>query len=196
MEEYLNATPVADPLTRYDCVPVVAGASALVVSTPDRAAPGRAPVRIRALRQSFNYDHQEGDGLRTGLSKYATELWEAAGVRPDDIDLACIYDDYPSMVLAQLNDLGMIAKNDLARFARLRIGEQRFPVNTSGGLLSAGQAGAAGGLNGLVEAAHQLHGNAGARQVKDARLALVSGYGMVLYRYGGCAGAAILERTA
>jgi acetyl-CoA acetyltransferase len=196
MAEYLAAPMVADPLSRYDCVPVVAGASALVLATSDRVPRGRAPVRIRALRQSFNYDHQEGDGLRTGLSNYTTELWDAAGVRPADIDLACIYDDYPSMVLAQLNDLGMIENGDLARFCRIRIGEQRFPLNTSGGLLSAGQAGAAGGMNGLVEAAHQLHHNAGERQVKNARLALVSGYGMVLYRYGGCAGAAILERAA
>lgn len=196
MEEYLQAGMVADPLCRYDCVPVVAGASAIVVATPDRCAPGRAPVRVRALRQSFNYDNQEGDGLRTGLSKLSGELWAAAGLQPDDIDLCSIYDDYPSMVLAQLNDLGMIPDNDLARFARVRIGEQRFPVNTSGGLLSAGQAGAAGGLNGTVEAVQQLQGTAGARQVDGARRALVSGYGMVLYRYGGCAGAAVLERAA
>jgi acetyl-CoA acetyltransferase len=88
----------------------------------------------------------------------------------------------------------MIEGNDLAKFARIRIARDRFPVNTSGGLLSAGQAGAAGGLNGTVEAVRQLQHVAGERQVDNARLALVSGYGMVLYRYGACAGAAILER--
>jgi acetyl-CoA acetyltransferase len=66
-------------------------------------------------------------------------------------------------------------------------------VNTSGGQLSAGQAGAAGGLHGMVEAVHQLRGEAGERQVPGARTALVAGYGMVCYRYGACAGATVLE---
>ena len=74
-------------------------------------------VRVRAHRASFNYDNQEGDGLQTGISTFAGELWQAAGVRPDDIDVASIYDDYPTMVLAQANDLGLIPGNDLARFA-------------------------------------------------------------------------------
>jgi acetyl-CoA acetyltransferase len=194
MEEYLSAGMVADPLSRYDCVPAVAGASAIVVATADRCPRSRTPVRVRALKQSFNYDHQEGEGLRTGLSRVAGDLWGDAGVVPTDIDVAAIYDDYPAMVLAQLNDLQMIPGGDLARFAREQIGERRFPVNTSGGLLSAGQAGAAGGMNGTVEVVRQLQHLAAGRQVPDARLAVVSGYGMVLYRYGACAGAAVLER--
>jgi acetyl-CoA acetyltransferase len=68
-----------------------------------------------------------------------------------------------------------------------------LPVNTSGGQLSAGQAGAAGGMHGLVEAVTQLRGEAGERQVRDATRALVSGYGMVEYRYGMCANAVVLE---
>ena len=99
------------------------------------------------------------------------------------------------MVLAQLNDLKLIPNNDLARFARERIGTRKFPVNTSGGLLSAGQAGSAGGMNGTVEAVRQLQHCADGRQVPNARLAVVSGYGMVLYRYGACVGAAVLERV-
>jgi len=197
LEEYLAAPMVADPLSRYDCVPVVAGAQALVVAHPDRVPRGRAPVRVRAHRASFNYDNQEGDGLQTGISTFAAELWQAAGVRPDDIDVASIYDDYPTMVLAQLNDLGMIPGNDLSRFAREDIGERRFPLNTWGGMLSAGQPGGpAGGLNGIAEAVLQLQHRAGERQVKDARLAVATGYGMTMYRYGGTAAAAVLERGA
>jgi acetyl-CoA acetyltransferase len=195
MEEYLNAPMVADPLGRNDCVPPVAGASAIVVSTADRCPAHHVPIRVRAVRNSFNYDNQAGDGLRTGLSAVADDLWSAAQVQPEDVDLAAIYDDYPAMVLAQLNDLKLIPGNDLARFARVDIGERRFPVNTSGGLLSAGQAGGAGGMNGTVETVRQLQHVADGRQVKDARLAVVSGYGMVLYRYGACAGAAVLERA-
>jgi acetyl-CoA acetyltransferase len=152
-------------------------------------------VRVRAIRHSFNHDHQQGDGLQTGISTFADELWRTAGVKPDDIDVASIYDDYPTMVLAQLNDLGLIPGNDLARFCRREIGERRFPLNTWGGMLSAGQPGGpAGGLNGISEAVLQLQQRAGERQVKDARLAVASGYGMTMYRYGGTAGAAILER--
>jgi len=151
---------------------------------------------VRAHRASFNYDNQEGDGLATGISTFATDLWQAAGVQPSDIDLASIYDDYPTMVLAQLNDLGLIPGGDLARFARRDIAEKRFPLNTWGGMLSAGQPGGpAGGLNGISEAVLQLQHRAGARQVKNARLAVATGYGMTMYRYGGTAAAAVLERA-
>ena len=196
MEEYLAAPMVADPLSRYDCVPVIAGAQAMIVARPDRAPQGRPGVRVRAHRGSYNYDNQEGDGLRTGISTFADELWREAGVGPTDINVASIYDDYPTMVLAQANDLGLVAGHDVARFCRVTIGEQRFPVNTWGGMLSAGQPGGhAGGLNGITEAVLQLQHRAGERQVKDARLAVATGYGMTMYRYGGTAAAAVLERV-
>lgn len=81
-------------------------------------------------------------------------------------------------------------------FIAKRIATRDLPVNTSGGQLSAGQAGAAGGLHGLVEAVAQLTGQAGARQVAGARRAVVSGYGMVAYRYCLCANAVILEGSS
>jgi acetyl-CoA acetyltransferase len=196
MDEYLAAPMVADPLSRYDCVPVIAGAQAMIVANPGRAPKGRPGVRVRAHRGSFNYDNQEGDGLATGISTFATDLWRDAHVQPGDIDLASIYDDYPTMVLAQANDLGLIPDNDLGRFCRVNIGEKRFPVNTWGGMLSAGQPGGfAGGLNGITEAVLQLQHRAGERQVKGAKLAVATGYGMTMYRYGGTAAAAILERV-
>ena len=71
-----------------------------------------------------------------------------------------------------------------------------FPLNTSGGQLSVGQAGAAGGFLGLVEAIRQLTGEAGERAVKDARLGLVSGFGMVTYDRCLCTGAVILGRSS
>ena len=196
MDEYLAAPMVADPLSRYDCVPVIAGAQAMIVANPGRAPKGRPGVRVRAHRGSFNYDNQEGDGLATGISTFAKDLWRDAHVQPGDIDLASIYDDYPTMVLAQANDLGLIPDNDLGRFCRVTIGEKRFPVNTWGGMLSAGQPGGfAGGLNGITEAVLQLQHRAGERQVKGAKLAVATGYGMTMYRYGGTAAAAILERV-
>ena len=193
LEEYLAAPVVAEPLRIYDCVPVVSGADALVVTSRDAAPRG---VRIRAIRMLSNPDGQESDGLRTGLAEVRDELWAAAGTGPDDADVAWVYDDYPAMVLVQLADLGFIPDADPARFVRMRVVEERWPLNTSGGQLSAGQAGAAGGMHGLVEAVIQLMGAGGERQVDAARLAVVTGYGMVLYRYGACAAAAVLEAGA
>lgn len=189
LEEYLAAPVVAEPLHRLDCVPVVSGADALVVT-----AAGQGGVGIRALRGLHNHDGQEGDGLRTGIAELARGLWEDAGAGPEDVDIVSVYDDYPAMALAQLADLGFASDGDLRAFLRRRIEEERLPVNTSGGQLSVGQAGAAGGMIGLVESVAQLLGQAGERQVEDARLAVVTGYGMVLYRYGACANAVVLER--
>jgi acetyl-CoA acetyltransferase len=148
-------------------------------------------VRIRAIRALHNPDAQRGDGLRTGLAEVADALWDEAGLGPGEIDAAYVYDDYPAMALIQLDDLGLVPNGDVARFVRDG-GLDALPVNTSGGQLSAGQAGAAGGMHGLVEAAGQLLGTAASRSV-GARRVVVSGYGMVLYRYGACSNAAVLE---
>jgi acetyl-CoA acetyltransferase len=192
LDEYLHAPIVADPLCRFDCVPVVSGADAIVVV--DERVHGGEGITLRALRSSFNCDQQEGEGLHTGLAPLADELWQAAGIGPADIDVASVYDDYPAMVLIQLEDLGFAPEDDVKRLIHESLATRMLPVNTSGGQLSAGQAGAAGGLHGLVEAVRQLRGAADGRQVEDARLAIVTGYGMVLYRYGACASVAVLER--
>jgi acetyl-CoA acetyltransferase len=192
LEAYLEAPVVADPLTIYDCPPVVAGADAVVVAAADVSA--SPAVAVRALRMRHNADSQERDGLSTGLGEESDGLWEEAGVGPDDADVVWVYDDYPVMALAQLQELGF-AGSDLRRFVLERLATRALPVNTSGGQLSAGQAGAAGGMHGLVEVVAQLRGEAGARQVAGARTGVVSGYGMVAYRYGASAGAAVLGRA-
>jgi acetyl-CoA acetyltransferase len=176
LDEYLAAPVVADPLTRLDCVPIASGADAIVV------ARGHLGVRIRAFRAAYNHDGQEGDGLRTGLD--AGGLWHEAGMHPNEVDVAEIYDDYPAMVLVQLHDLGFGRPRELVD----RIASGALRVNTGGGQLSAGQAGAAGGMLGLVEALRRLR--------DGERTALVTGYGMVTYRYGACANALVLEAHA
>lgn len=193
IDDYLAAPVVAPPLGRYDCVPVVSGADAILVS---RTRPSVPAVRVRALRTSFNDDNQLGDGLATGLGSVAAEFWDTAGFGPQDVDLGCVYDDYPAMVLIQLDELGFVLDGDVRRFARERLQGNRWPLNTSGGQLSAGQAGAAGGMHGLVEAVRQLLGQAGERQVAGARRAVVTGYGSVVYLHGGCAAVAALESTS
>jgi acetyl-CoA acetyltransferase len=195
LDDYLSAPPVAPPLHRFDCVPVVSGADAVLVTARDRVR-GNPAVVVRAFGASYNDDQQEGDGLSTGLAALADELWREAALGPGDLDAAYLYDDYPVMVAVQATDLGLVPDGDIRRFLRVRVDEERWPLNTSGGQLSAGQAGAAGGMHGLVEAVRQLRSDADERQVANARTALVAGYGMVLYRYGACANAAILERVA
>lgn len=193
MQDYLDAPPVADPLVVYDCVPVVAGANAILISHADEVARRAGCVRVRALQACHNPDQQQGDGLSTGLSRVAGRLFAQAGCGVGDIDLWSVYDDYPVMSLVQLQDLGLIPAGGLPHFLRQTVAEDRVALNTSGGQLSVGQAGTAGGMHGLVEAIRQLGGHCAQRQLARARTALVSGYGMVGYRYGMCANAAVLE---
>tara|TARA_Y100000590_G_scaffold459578_1_gene617032 strand:- start:20354 stop:21502 length:1149 start_codon:yes stop_codon:yes gene_type:complete len=192
-DEYNNAPLVADPLCRYDCVPVVAGSYAIVLSRWENKNLNKQ-VRIKSLYQSFNFDNQEGDGTKTGISGFVDSLYDDAKIGPEDIDIYSIYDDYPAIVLAQLNDLRIIKDNNIKDYL-LKMKDNIEPLNTWGGMLSAGQPGGmAGGLNGIGEAALQLQGRAPkSRQVKGAKYAIVTGYGMTLYRYGGTVSAGILE---
>jgi acetyl-CoA acetyltransferase len=191
MGDYLGAPIVVEPLTLFDCVPIVAGADAVVVTAVERTARTSA-VEVAACAALHNADQQDGDGLRTGLAEVAPALWEQSGFGPQEVDVASVYDDYPVMVLVQLADLGFVEDGDLERFVREELEDRRLPVNTSGGQLSAGQAGAAGGMHGVVETVRQLRGEAGERQVEGARTAVVTGYGMIAYRHGACSNAAVL----
>ena len=193
LDDYLDAPLVAEPLCQYDCVPVVAGADAILLSRADAVADRAGCVQVRAMQALHNADLHEGDGLRTGLRGVAPRLYAQAGRRAADIDLACVYDDYPVMSLVQLEDLGLVGDRGVATFLREDLATGRLALNTSGGQLSVGQAGCAGGMHGLVEAIRQLGGQAGERQLPAVRSAVVTGYGMVQYRYGLCANAAILE---
>ncbi|MER9316267.1 thiolase family protein [Mesorhizobium sp. M0659] len=195
MDVYRSAKRVAGPLSVFDCVPVVSGAEAILVSR-EGLLRGIPSVKVRSLKALHNFDRHEGNGLTTGLSVIAPELWAESGLEPSDIDVVQCYDDYPVMVMVQLRDLGFVRDVPLRDFIKDRIATHALPVNTSGGQLSAGQPGAAGGLHGLVEAVTQLAGRGGDRQVAGARRALVSGYGMMEYRYCLCANAVILESGA
>jgi len=191
-EEYINAPIVAGPLCRYDCVPVIAGSYALILSRNENDKLQKQ-VRVKAFQQSFNYDNQEGDGTETGIITFKDNLYGTANLSPQDIDVYSIYDDYPAIVLAQLNDLGLIKDSDIKNYLQ-NMSNLDIPLNTWGGMLSAGQPGGmAGGLNGIGEVALQLQNRANDRQVNSAKYGIVTGYGMTLYRHGGTVSAAILE---
>ncbi len=193
IDEYLDAPLVAAPLGRFDCVPPVTGADAIVVTSEDRATGRRA--RVLAVTAAYNGDDQVGDGVRTAVAACAPAAWERAGVAPTDAEVISVYDDYPAMVLSQLVDLGVTDPGSVQAIVAEQIATRRLPVNTSGGQLSAGQAGAGGGMHGMVEVVQQLRGRASGRQV-EARIGVVTGYGMVLYRHGSCGNVAVLEAVA
>ena len=96
-------------------MPVVTGADAIVVTaSPARRPPARARTRVAALH---NPDHQQGDGFGEGFTDVASRLWPLAGVRPEDVDAAFLYDDYPVMVAVQAEELGIVPGGDVAAVA-------------------------------------------------------------------------------
>jgi acetyl-CoA acetyltransferase len=122
------------------------------------------------------------------------DLYAQAGLSPAEVDLFQPYDDYPVITMMQIEDLGFCDKGEGPAFVRAHTftHDGSFPLNTSGGQLSAGQAGCGGGYIGLTETMRQLTGEAGARQVPGARVGLVSGFGMINFDRGLASCAALL----
>lgn len=196
IEDYLDARVIADPIRLYDCVLPCAGADAVLVGALDRAPAGKG-IRVRAGYEQHNHPAGEIAPLRGGWELFRDRLWADAGRGPADMDFVQVYDDYPIMVAIQLEDLGFCGKGEVGAFLAQHSFsfDGSFPLNTNGGQLSCGQAGAAGGMIGLVEAVRQLRGEAGPFQVARARCGLVSGYGMVGYGHGLSSSSVVLERV-
>ncbi|MDB5859689.1 MAG: hypothetical protein JWQ76_3378 [Ramlibacter sp.] len=198
MAEYLRARVISDPIHLLDCVMPCAGAEAFLVMREDRARElGLVHVRLRGAIERHNAFTEDPVMVRGGWLMDQAELYQQAGVAPADIDILHTYDDYPVIVLMQFEGLGFCEVGQGPEFVRGHTftHDGSFPHNTSGGQLSAGQAGAAGGFLGLNDTLRQLTGQADARQVRDARIGLVSGFGMVNYDRCVCTGAVILENA-
>ncbi len=195
LDAYLAARPVALPLHLFDCVMPCAGADGFLVMQRARAeALGLPHVRILSTIERHNAYPDDPIQWRGGWAMDAGALWQQAALGPDAIDLIQTYDDYPVISMLQFEDLGFCPKDSGADFIRRNdfAPGGNMPHNTGGGQLSCGQPGAAGGFLGLVEAVRQLTGQAEARQLPNARHALVSGFGMINYDRGLCTAAAIL----
>jgi acetyl-CoA acetyltransferase len=195
IEQYLNARPIADPITLFDCVMPCAGAEAYLVMREDIARDrGLSFVRILSTIERHNAYPDDPIQIRGGWALDKEEFWTMAGITPQQVDLLQTYDDYPVISVMQLEDLGFCAKGSSSEFIQGNTFtvDGSFPHNTSGGQLSVGQAGAAGGYLGLVEAIRQLTGTAVSNQVPNARIAAVSGFGMINFDRGLCSAAAIL----
>lgn len=198
LDEYMNARPIADPIHLFDCVMPCAGAEAFLVCREETAKTFGPAVRILSAIERHNAYPEDPIQMRGGWAVDIGEFWSMAGVKPGDIDFVQTYDDYPVIVMMQFEDLGFCKKGEGPDFVRQNTFaiDGSFPHNTSGGQLSVGQAGAAGGHLGLVEAMRQLTGTQIGKRVADAKLAAVSGFGMINYDRGLSSGAAILARAA
>jgi acetyl-CoA acetyltransferase len=196
LDDYLDARIIADPITLYDCVLPCAGAEAVIVTALDRVDRSKQ-VRILAGYEQHNHPVGEIAPLSGGWELFRDRLFGDAGRTHADIDFVQAYDDYPIMVAIQLEDLGFCRKGEAAEFlSRHEFSyDGSFPLNTNGGQLSCGQAGAGGGMIGLTEAVRQLRQEAGEFQTDTPRCGLVSGYGMVGYGHGLSSSAIILENV-
>lgn len=181
MADYLKARLVADPFGVRDCCLVTDGAAAVVMTRADRARDlCRKPVYLLGGAQATT--HREiasmADLTVTGLAEAAPRAYAQAGVGPQDIDVVELYDAFTINPILFLEDLGFCAKGEGGAFVeggRIAPGGQ-LAVNTNGGGLSCVHPGMYG-LFTIVEATRQLAGEAGARQVQDARLAIAQGNG-------------------
>ena len=187
--QYRASPWIAEPLRLLDCSPVSDGGGAVVVTSLERARQcPRAPVKVLGAGFSMGHLHlsaapdltsfQAGEALGHALG--------AAALTRDDIDVALVYDCFSIALLINIEDLGFAQKGEAGR--AFRNGDfglnGRLPVNTHGGLLSHGYPGRAASFGNLVEAVAQIRGEAGARQVRDAQVALVHGMGGVFATHG------------
>ncbi len=174
VDEVLAEPSVAYPLTRSMCAPIGDGAAAAIVCS-ERALkryPDARPVKILAsvlASGAFPDSGLEPIGMR--LSKRA---YEQAGLGPEEIDLAEVHDATAFGELLQCEELGFCPEGEggiLAESGDTTLGG-RMPVNTSGGLECRGHPIGASGLAQIHELVTQLRGEAGARQVEGARIAM------------------------
>ncbi len=197
--QVLASPMIADPLHRLDCCVVSDGGGALIVARSEVARKLKRPlVRVRGAGEApkgqdgGNIDITWSAAARSGPIAFAE-----AGVTPEDIRYASIYDSFTITVLMQLEDLGFCEKGEGGRFVadgKLISGVGKLAVNTDGGGLCNNHPANRGGMTKVIEAVRQLRGEAHPKvQVPSCHLALAQGMGGVLASRHGSA-TLILER--
>jgi acetyl-CoA acetyltransferase len=186
-DDYLRSRMIADPIRLLDCVMLCEGASGLLV-TSRKNAEKRGFSRFvvpTGYGEITNYRGTENvvDIAETGHGPASRRAFAEAGITPADIQSIHFYDDFIFALLLQLEMLGFCAPGQACDFIREHdfghLGD--LPLNTSGGQISAGQPGLAGGGVNLIEAVRQLMGGGGDRQIPHARNAVVTGIGGIPY---------------
>ncbi|MGX1542158.1 thiolase C-terminal domain-containing protein [Streptomyces adustus] len=187
VDDVLSGPMVADPFTKLHCCPRSDGGAAVLLAAEEYVRDCRtAPVWVLGTGEHVSHAamSQWPDFTVSPAAVSGRLAFERAGVGPDEMDFAEIYDAFTYMTLVTLEDLGFCAKGEGGAFVekgRLKVAGGELPVNTDGGGLSAQHPGMRG-LFLLVEAVRQLRGEAGARQVRRPdgelpRLAVASGTG-------------------
>jgi acetyl-CoA acetyltransferase len=188
LQEYLDSRMLTDPIRLHDCVPIVNGGLAYVVTSAKTARTlTDRPVYLRGFGEVNNYyrgSRTLPDVTYTGFTESAPKAFAMAGVSHPDIDFFQPYDDFPFVAIMTIEDHGFCAKGQGGRFVEehdLHF-DGDFPMSTDGGQLSGGQPGGAiGGFMPLVESVAQLRGEAGVRQVEGARTGISCGFGGIPY---------------
>jgi acetyl-CoA acetyltransferase len=181
LEDYLASPMLADPYRLFDCCLETDGAAAAIVTTAERARDlGKKPIYIMATASGQPYPADEitnrRDIFETGLTIAAPEAFGRAGIGAGDVDFAQIYDCFTFEVLQQIEETGFCKRGEGGAFVeggRIELGGE-LPVNTHGGLLSEAHV---LGMNHIVEAVRQLRGDAEERQVENAEIGIVTGWG-------------------
>lgn len=188
LDDYLASRMIVEPFRLLDICLETDGACAVLITSAERAQDLRhRPVHITGA--AYGGGPNQGDDLFDSIrwpdhahnyAKYiADDLWRSAGVGPEDVDVAEIYDCFTYSVIMQLEGFGFCGEGDGGRFVQDgRIGRDgELPINTHGGLLSEAYI---HGLNHVVEAVEQLRGEAGPRQVPGAEIALTTAGAMTV----------------
>jgi len=187
LEEIMNAPEVFDPLTRYQCCPPTCGAAAAVLCSEEFARKhGIAnPVYIAGQSMRTDYASSFGDSMIKmcgyDMSAAAAKLvYEQAGVGPEDVDVVELHDCFTANELLTYEALGLCKEGEAEKF--IWEGQNtyggKYVTNPSGGLLSKGHPLGATGLAQCTELVWQLRGQADARQVTDAKVALQHNLGL------------------
>jgi acetyl-CoA C-acetyltransferase len=185
VDDVLTSPMIADPIHMLETVMRVQGGTGVLIANADIARRARhRPVWIKGFGEhvAFKTATYAHDMMTTPVSRAAERAFAMAGLAPSDIDMASLYDCYTITVLMTLEDAGFCGKGEGMAWVNQRdltfAGD--FPLNTAGGQLSFGQAGMAGGMHHVVDAARQVMGRAAAAQVADCHRAFVSGTGGIM----------------
>ncbi|MCH7718405.1 MAG: thiolase domain-containing protein [Chloroflexi bacterium] len=183
IEDVVTSRMIADPLHLLESCIISDGGGAVIIAAADVARDCRQkPVWLLGTGEAAKYPENGGDITTTAAAQSAPTAYGEAGVTPDEIDIAMIYDSFTITVLAILEDLGFCKKGEGGSFVeggRLRFdSSSRLALNTDGGGLSSNHPGMRG-IFLLIEAARQLRGQS-CSQVPDAKLAVAHGNGGML----------------
>lgn len=181
VEQILGSKMISDPVHALECPPLADGAAAFVMTSAENAG-DRDGVRIAGSGGCVAHYAlaQDTDVGALGWKIAGDRAWAQSGWSPDDIEIAQIYDSYAAITTIACEGLGLCEPGEGARLwaSKATWPGGSLPMNTNGGLLSAGHTGVGGGMALLVEGIRQLlHRAEPERQVEEVRRGLIGGSG-------------------